>query len=212
MARDDMVALLQQRLVQLQQQEEEETHRLHLEEKVYPDLSNPCLAAIAHGLYLYTYTCTVLTGPARLQVLNPASAEEAIDARYSELADELAQLNFKKRQAGELNNNLLKSYMHQGPQCKALPAQFEYKESAAFDKTRAAQVHHFGGGGGGSHYHLAASKQFQKGLRLKGVVARHSKQAALRNGPAGLAGPPTAGKLSKKSRLRKKQSMARAEI
>lgn len=145
-------------------------------------------------------------------MLNPQSAEEAVDSRYSELAEELAEMNFKKRMQGELHKTLLSSAMRAGPQCKALPAQYQYKESAAFDKTRAAVVHHFGGGGGGSHYHLAASKQFQKGLRLQGVVARHSKQAAIRNGPAGASGPPAAGKLSKKARLRRKQSLARDDI
>ena len=29
---------------------------------------------------------------------------------------------------------------------------------------------------------MAGTKQFQKGVRVKGVVARHSKQAAIRNG------------------------------
>jgi len=39
-------------------------------------------------------------------------------------------------------------------------------------------VHHWGAGGGGSHYHTAGSKQFQKGVRIKGVISRHSKQGA----------------------------------
>lgn len=148
--------------------------------------------------------------------MNPQSAEEAIDARYTELAEKLGALNFQRRQAGELNKNLLKSFIHEGLQCKALPSQYHYKESAAHDATRAAEVHHRGGGGGGSHYNLAGSKQFQKGLRLKGVVARHSKQAAIRNGrdggPSAGSGPPTGGKLNKKARLKRKQSLARDDI
>ena len=39
-------------------------------------------------------------------------------------------------------------------------------------------MHHWGAGGGGSHYHTAGSKQFLKGVRIRGVVSRHSKQGA----------------------------------
>jgi hypothetical protein len=149
------------------------------------------------------------------KVHNPQSAEEAVDSKYMLLAEQLGQLNFKRRQAGELNKSLLQSFIHEGLQCKALPAQFHFKENAAHDAARASEVHHRGGGGGGSHYNMAGTKQFLAGLRLKGVVARHSKQAAKRNGPTvrgGASGPPVAGKQSKKSRLRNKASMAREDI
>ena len=36
----------------------------------------------------------------------------------------------------------------------------------------------YGGFGGGAHYTMAGSKQFQKGVRVKGVVSRHSVQGA----------------------------------
>ena len=61
---------------------------------------------------------------------------------------------------------------------KALAAQYGTKAQFADNKARRAIVHHWGAGGGGSHYHTAGSKQFQKGVRIKGVISRHSKQGA----------------------------------
>ena len=61
---------------------------------------------------------------------------------------------------------------------KALEAQFTTKAQFADNAARRAVVHHWGAGGGGSHYHTAGSKQFLKGVRIKGVVSRHSKQGA----------------------------------
>jgi hypothetical protein len=89
------------------------------------------------------------------------------------------------------NRQLLQSAMFEGNRngsSKALPGQYFFKESEAHDQTASAVRHHFGAGGGGSHYHMAASKQFNKGLRLDGVVSRHSKQAAVRNGKKSKAG------------------------
>jgi hypothetical protein len=60
---------------------------------------------------------------------------------------------------------------------KANPSTYYTKEMPAHDKLAAANVHHTG-----SHYVMAGSKQFQRGVRVKGVVSRHSKQAAVRNG------------------------------
>jgi hypothetical protein len=61
---------------------------------------------------------------------------------------------------------------------KAIASQFAFKAGAADNAARRAIVHHWGAGGGGSHYHNSGSKQFLKGVRVKGVVSRHSKQAA----------------------------------
>ena len=61
---------------------------------------------------------------------------------------------------------------------KALAAQFSHKAGFADNAARRAIVHHWGAGGGGSHYHTAGSKQFLKGVRIRGVVSRHSKQGA----------------------------------
>ena len=56
---------------------------------------------------------------------------------------------------------------------KALPAQFHAKMDVADNAAKRAIVHHTG-----SHYHMAGSKQFQRGVRVKGVISRHSKQGA----------------------------------
>jgi hypothetical protein len=61
---------------------------------------------------------------------------------------------------------------------KALAAQYSHKAGFADNAARRAIVHHWGAGGGGSHYHTAGSKQFLKGVRIRGVVSRHSKQGA----------------------------------
>jgi hypothetical protein len=56
---------------------------------------------------------------------------------------------------------------------KAISSQFVYQPNAADNAEKRAIVHHTG-----SHYHMAGSKQFQKGLRVKGVISRHSQQGA----------------------------------
>jgi hypothetical protein len=60
---------------------------------------------------------------------------------------------------------------------KAIASQYYTKELPAHDSRAAANVHHTG-----SHYVMAGTKQYLKGVRVKGVVSRHSKQAAKRNG------------------------------
>jgi hypothetical protein len=56
---------------------------------------------------------------------------------------------------------------------KAIASQFHYKEKPADNAAARAVVHHTG-----SHYHMAGGVQFQRGVRVKGVVSRHSKQGA----------------------------------
>jgi len=57
-------------------------------------------------------------------------------------------------------------------------ARSNYKQKEADNKAMRAIVHHWGGGGGGSHYHMAGSKQYNKGNKVKGVILRHSVQGA----------------------------------
>jgi hypothetical protein len=60
---------------------------------------------------------------------------------------------------------------------KAIASTFVYKPDEAWNSARAAVVHHTG-----SHYHhRGGCNLYQKGFRLKGVVSRHSRQAAQRN-------------------------------
>jgi hypothetical protein len=60
-----------------------------------------------------------------------------------------------------------------GNSSKALPSQFVHQPSPADNAAARAVVHHTG-----SHYHMAGGVQFQRGVRVKGVVSRHSKQGA----------------------------------
>jgi pre-60S factor REI1 len=61
---------------------------------------------------------------------------------------------------------------------KAISSSYTHKADAADNKHARAVVHHWGAGGGGSHYHMAGSRQYQKGNKVKGVVLRHSRQGA----------------------------------
>lgn len=121
----------------------------------------------------------------------------------SYMGQEFAIVDERRAHERARNTQLVRSYQIEGVGSKALPAQYHFKEAPAFDLRMAQNRHHTG-----SHYVMAGSKQFQRGVRVKGVVSRHSKQAALRNGVV-LA---SKGKISKKARLRRKQSLARSEI
>eukprot|EP00747_Dinoflagellata_sp_TGD_P080458 gnl/TRDRNA2_/TRDRNA2_160902_c0_seq1.p1 gnl/TRDRNA2_/TRDRNA2_160902_c0~~gnl/TRDRNA2_/TRDRNA2_160902_c0_seq1.p1 ORF type:complete len:520 (-),score=62.98 gnl/TRDRNA2_/TRDRNA2_160902_c0_seq1:43-1602(-) len=76
------------------------------------------------------------------------------------------------------NNVLVKSSAFAKGNSKAISSIFSFKAAFADNKARRAVVHHWGGGGGGSHYHMAGSKQFLKGNKVKGVISRHSRQGA----------------------------------
>mmetsp|Transcript_230 Transcript_230/g.471 ORF Transcript_230/g.471 Transcript_230/m.471 type:complete len:598 (-) Transcript_230:2758-4551(-) len=91
----------------------------------------------------------------------------------------IAELEKQKSEA-RYNQQLTKSFQHEGVGSKALPSQYVHKQGAAFDSRMAENRHHRG-----SHYVMAGGVQFQRGVRVKGVVSRHSKQAAVRNGPVG---------------------------
>jgi len=96
---------------------------------------------------------------------------------------QLQQLKLAKRREAQNNRQLALAQMRNGGVgVKAIASQYQHKQKEAHNEATAAIRHHWGAGGGGSHYHLAGSVQFQKGLRLKGVVSRHSHQAAVRNG------------------------------
>jgi hypothetical protein len=139
----------------------------------------------------------------------------------SYMGQEFAIIDERKAQDRARNTQLVRSYQIEGVGSKALPAQYHFKEAPAFDLRMAQNRHHTGSHyvmAGNNNYFafhitphiiiMAGSKQFQRGVRVKGVVSRHSKQAALRNGIA----LSSKGKISKKARLRRKQSLARSEI
>lgn len=66
---------------------------------------------------------------------------------------------------------LKKSAMFEKQESKANPSTFAHKINEADNAEKRAIVHHTS-----SHYHMAGSVQFQRGVRVKGTVSRHSKQ------------------------------------
>jgi len=80
-----------------------------------------------------------------------------------------------KKQNKIMIKNLVKETNISGS--NAIPSQYYHKKDVVNDTTANAHRHHTG-----SHYVMAGGVQFQRGCRVKGVVSRHSKQAAIRNG------------------------------
>jgi hypothetical protein len=146
------------------------------------------------GMYEHYLTSR---GPAslsyfRFQKMNAKRASDGgkIELTASQMADHRLQAaaklqiqseSVKKQQ--QIQTQLAKYAALSKHNSKAIASTYLYKADVAWNKHRAAIVHHWGAGGGGSHYNMGGSRQFQKGLRLKGVVSRHSKQAAQRNTP-----------------------------
>ena len=88
----------------------------------------------------------------------------------------------KKDGGGMRRHRALLAGMGRHGNAKALAAQFCHKQDHANNTRMRAIVHHWGAGGGGSHYNMAGCKKVLRGQREKGLVSRHSKQAAVRNG------------------------------
>jgi hypothetical protein len=91
---------------------------------------------------------------------------------------ELDQLQKKGNDAADrdqdkMNRLLSRMQVQSKGNSKAIASQFVHKEKPADNAAARAIVHHTG-----SHYVMAGSRQFQRGLRVKGVVSRHSKQGA----------------------------------
>jgi hypothetical protein len=87
------------------------------------------------------------------------------------IAAEQARLKEEKKK----NALLLKNMLSAKGNSKAIASQYSYRIDPADDPTRRAIVHHTG-----SHYVNAHSKAFKVGDKVKGLVARHSRQAAIR--------------------------------
>lgn len=84
-----------------------------------------------------------------------------------------------RAEARKRHRLLLASFAYAKGTSKALASGYVHKADFADNKHARALTHHgYGGGGGGAHYTMAGSKQFQKGVRVKGVVSRHSVQGA----------------------------------
>eukprot|EP00277_Geminigera_cryophila_P011392 CAMPEP_0179452282 /NCGR_PEP_ID=MMETSP0799-20121207/36178_1 /TAXON_ID=46947 /ORGANISM="Geminigera cryophila, Strain CCMP2564" /LENGTH=129 /DNA_ID=CAMNT_0021248069 /DNA_START=25 /DNA_END=414 /DNA_ORIENTATION=+ len=89
---------------------------------------------------------------------------------YQDLQDGLAL----KAERKQRNGMLVRAAAVAGGNSKALPGQYTFKADFADNAAARAVVHHWGGGGGGSHMNMAGSKQFLKGVRIKGVTTRGS--------------------------------------
>ena len=99
---------------------------------------------------------------------------DAVTNAYQDLQNRIALREENKARHGIL----VRAAAVAGGNSKALPGQYTFKADFADNAAARAVVHHWGAGGGGSHYHMAGSKQFLKGVRVKGVVSRHSRQGA----------------------------------
>lgn len=89
------------------------------------------------------------------------------------LATSLLQRDEQLRRNQMLARSAARTMRTAGNSSKALPSQFVHQPSPADNAAARAIVHHTG-----SHYHMAGGVQFQRGVRVKGVVSRHSKQGA----------------------------------
>jgi hypothetical protein len=105
-----------------------------------------------------------------------------IELRYTvpSLDNKLNMMNIiesvkDKKQNKIIMKNLVKNSSITGS--NASPSQYYHKKDEVNDTTANAYRHHTS-----SHYVMAGGVQFQRGCRLKGVVSRHSRQAAIRNG------------------------------
>ena len=97
------------------------------------------------------------------------------ELRYTIPSLQLKNMEYMKK----LNNTLnLNKYLVRESQSgsKALASQYYHKKDVVNDTTANANRHHTS-----SHYVMAGGVQFQRGCRVKGVVSRHSRQAAIRN-------------------------------
>lgn len=100
--------------------------------------------------------------------------DNAVTNAYQDFQNRIALREENKAR----NGVLVRAAAVAGGNSKALPGQYTFKADFADNAAARAVVHHWGAGGGGSHYHMAGSKQFLKGVRVRGVVSRHSRQGA----------------------------------
>eukprot|EP00531_Pseudo-nitzschia_arenysensis_P002206 CAMPEP_0116139922 /NCGR_PEP_ID=MMETSP0329-20121206/13565_1 /TAXON_ID=697910 /ORGANISM="Pseudo-nitzschia arenysensis, Strain B593" /LENGTH=548 /DNA_ID=CAMNT_0003634987 /DNA_START=146 /DNA_END=1792 /DNA_ORIENTATION=- len=94
--------------------------------------------------------------------------QEVLEANIDTLQQKLDAYN-KHKQHCQL---MCKQYALAKGNSKAIPSQYIFKQDAADNSRRRANVHH-----AGSHYHMQAARTMQFG-RQKGLMARHSSQGA----------------------------------
>lgn len=104
-----------------------------------------------------------------------AAAAEREQVRLLETQLRNVHLDLESVHEQNKNNKFLarEAMLNKKGESKAIPSNYVYQPSPADNAAKRAIVHHTG-----SHYHMAGSRQFQRGVRVKGVVSRHSKQGA----------------------------------
>jgi hypothetical protein len=95
-------------------------------------------------------------------------------AAVKSIAGKVAMREANKKQ----HMMLLAAHARAKGNSKAIASNYVFKQDFADNAARRAIRHHWGEGSGGAHYTMCGSRQFQKGVRVKGVVLRHSKQGA----------------------------------
>lgn len=119
----------------------------------------------------------LLKAPPTMEELTRMHSEQATVTRALTVVELQEELVREEKKRYQVINKAMMYDTSENQGSKAIASTYHTKIMAAHDKRAAANVHHTG-----SHYVMAGSKQFQKGVRVKGVVSRHSKQAAKRNG------------------------------
>ena len=118
-----------------------------------------------------------------VQAARAAAAEEErrLETSRRRLETSLALRQENKRR----NGTLVRSAAFAKVNSKAISATYTFKEDCADNvHARALQHHGYGGYGGGAHFTMSGSRQFHKGVRIKGLAQRKAgkaKEQAARN-------------------------------
>ena len=94
--------------------------------------------------------------------------QEVMEANLDTMAQKLAAYNRHKENC----HLICQQHALAKGNSKAIPSQYVFRQDAADNSRRRANVHH-----AGSHYHMQAARTMQFG-RQKGLMARHSSQGA----------------------------------
>ena len=98
----------------------------------------------------------------------------ALQASSTRLARQLAL----RRATRQTNALLLRSMALADGTSKAIASTYRFKADFADNKhARAIQHHGYGGFGGGAHFTMSGSRQFHKGVKLKGIIQRKAGKA-----------------------------------
>jgi hypothetical protein len=106
--------------------------------------------------------------------LNPGLVGEVLARRTAERDREVVEIRNRLMARAEgdraLARDMRNAALFAKGNSKSLPANFVHKKKEADNKRARANVHH-----GNAHYNFSGSKQFQKGVRVKGIVQRKAK-------------------------------------